>query len=261
MNSELNYADQLNPQPEPPAPAPRSFFSRLIGVYFSPGETFQEIGRAPGWLAPMLTLAIVGALGAWVMIDRIGVERFLGAGIEKGVENGRITREQADQQMEGIRKGAPLIKASFPIIGFVVSILMVLAIAGVAKLGSMMFGVENDFKPLLAATAYALLAVGLVGTILLVILLYLKSPDEIDVENLIGSNLTALLGMAGVKLPKFLHYLFTFVDVFVIWRVILLGIAFAGVSRKLKTSTAITYTATVTVLIALVRATWGAIFG
>ena len=30
-----------------PAAKPQNFFSRLIGVIFSPGETFAEIGRAP----------------------------------------------------------------------------------------------------------------------------------------------------------------------------------------------------------------------
>jgi preprotein translocase subunit Sss1 len=172
-----------------------------------------------------------------------------------------MTQEQADQQMEGMRKGAPFIKASFPVVGFIISVVLVLAIAGLAKLMSMMFGVENDFKPLLTVTAYAMLAVGLIGTVVLILLLYLKPPDEIDRNNLIGSNVAALIGMAGVKLPPFLNHLLGYVDVFYIWRVILLGIGYAAVSRKLKTSTAITYVAGVAVIFALIGAAWGAFFG
>lgn len=259
MSSEQAFDNQLNPQPEPPAP--QSFFSRLIGVYFSPGETFKEIGLAPNFIAPLLVLAIVGAIGSWVLVNRVGVEKFTTQGIEKAVADGTMTQEQADQRIEGMRKAAPYIKASLPLIGFVGSIIFVLIIAGLAKLVSMMFGVENDFKPLVCVVAYSMLAVGLIGTILMAILLYLKPVEEIDIRNPIGSNLTALLEVMGVTLPKFLHYLFTYVDVFYIWRVILLGIGCAAVSRRIKASTGITYAAMVAVIFALLGATWGAIAG
>lgn len=259
MNSELTQDNQLNPQPEPPAP--QSFFSRLIGVYFSPGETFKEIGLAPKLIAPLLVLALIGAIGSWVLVDRVGVEKFTTQGIEKAVQDGRMTQEQADQQIEGMRKAAPYIKASFPVIGIVFSILIVLIIAGLAKLVSMMFGVENEFKPLVAVAAYSMLAVGLVGTVLMAILLYLKPVEEIDIQNPIGSNLAAIVQLGGIKLPKFLHYLFAYVDVFYIWRVILLGIGCAAVSRRMKASTGITYAAMVAAIFALLGAAWGAIAG
>jgi len=106
-----------------------------------------------------------------------------------------------------------------------------------------------------------MLAVGLIATILLVVLIHLKPVDEIDIRNPIGSNLTALLAVVGVKLPKFLHYLFTYVDAFYIWRVILLGIGCAAVSRRMKASTGITYAAMVATIFAVLGAAWGAIFG
>ncbi len=259
MNSEQTYDSQLNPQPEPPAP--QSFFNRLIGVYFSPGETFKEIGLAPRLIAPLLVLALVGAIGSWFFVDRVGVEKFTTQGIEQAVAEGKTTQEQADKQIEGVRKAAPYIKASFPLIGFVASIVLVLIVAGLAKLASMMFGFENEFKPLVAVTAYAMLAVGLVATILLVVLINLKPAEEIDIKNPIGSNVTALLAAAGVTLPKFLHHLFTYIDAFYIWRVILLGIGCAAVSRRMKASTGITYAAIVAVIFALLGAAWGTIFG
>lgn len=259
MNSEQTFDNKLNPQPEPPAP--QSFFSRLIGVYFSPGETFKEIGLAPKLIAPLLVLALVGAIGSWVLVDRVGIEKFMGQGIEKAVADGQMTQEQADQRMEGMRKAGPYIKASFPLIGFVMSIILVLAVAGLAKLVSMMFGVENEFKPLVAVTAYSMLAVGLIATVLMSVLLYLKPVEEIDIRNPIGSNVTALLAVGGVTLPKFLHHLFSYIDVFYIWRVILIGIGCAAVSRRMKTSTGITYSAMVAVIFALLGAAWGMFFG
>jgi hypothetical protein len=49
--------------------------------------------------------------------------------------------------------------------------------------------------------------------------------------------------------------------VFYIWRVILLAIGYAAVSRKLKTSTAMLYTGVVALIVAIVGAAWGAMFG
>ncbi|MGH9803305.1 MAG: hypothetical protein ACRD82_23315 [Blastocatellia bacterium] len=64
-----------------------------------------------------------------------------------------------------------------------------------------------------------------------------------------------------MTLPKFLHYLLAYVDVFYIWKVILLGIGCAAVSRRMKASTGITYAAMVAVIIALLGGAWGAISG
>ncbi|MFN0108058.1 MAG: YIP1 family protein [Blastocatellia bacterium] len=260
MNSEVSYANQSAPQADPP-PIPQGFFNRLIGVYFSPSEAFKEIGLAPTVLAPLLVLALASAIGAWVMVERVGVEKFTSPGVEKALADGQISQEQADQRLEQMRQFAPYIKASFPAIGFVMSIIMVLALAGVAKLVSMMFGVENEFKPLMAVTAYSLLAVGLLGMVVMTIVLYLKPVEEIDITNLVGSNAAALIGMAGVKLPKFVQFLLAYVDVFYIWKVILLGIGGAAVSKRVKTSTGITYAAMVGVVFAILGAAWGAIFG
>ena len=54
--------------PSPPADAiaePSGFVGRLIGVYFSPGETFPGIGRAPKVLVPILALALLSTLGVF----------------------------------------------------------------------------------------------------------------------------------------------------------------------------------------------------
>lgn len=57
-------------------PAARSPLARLMGVIISPGETFQDIERRPGWLFPMVTYMAIFAIcfGVYAMkADWIGI--------------------------------------------------------------------------------------------------------------------------------------------------------------------------------------------
>ncbi|HZI94343.1 MAG TPA: YIP1 family protein [Patescibacteria group bacterium] len=44
-------------------PAPRTTIARLVGVITSPGETFQDISRHPGWLPPFIIYLVVFCIG------------------------------------------------------------------------------------------------------------------------------------------------------------------------------------------------------
>src|SRR5262245_10373620 len=73
-------AGQKPPSPaagDAPAAKPQNFFSRLIGVIFSPRETFAEIGRAPRVFAPLLSLALLGAATHFVVANRYGYENLI----------------------------------------------------------------------------------------------------------------------------------------------------------------------------------------
>jgi hypothetical protein len=263
MNPELSYAAKhASAEPEP---APQNFFSRLIGVWFSPGETFAEIGRAPRILAPMLTLMLIGCVGGYLMINRIGVQTFFSHQFEQAVASGQMSQEDADKQLEKMTTGpaATVTKYSFPVIGLIQYLVIALILAGVAKLVTALMGGENEFKPVLSVTLFALLGTGIITSILLVIVLYLKSPEEIDVNNLLGSNLAALLTVALGKdgLPKFVMALARWVDVFGIWLLTLLSIGYAAVTRRMKTGTFAMALGGLYVVMALIAASWAAIRG
>jgi len=46
--------------PAPEAQAPINHFGRLIGVFFSPKQTFASIAERPSWVAPLLLMVILG---------------------------------------------------------------------------------------------------------------------------------------------------------------------------------------------------------
>jgi hypothetical protein len=263
MNPEISYASQ-NDKIEP-EPTPQSFFNRLIGVYFSPGETFHEIGRAPRLLLPVIVLVLFSAVASYIVISRIPEEvnvRIIEQQVQRQVDSGRINQEQANQQKEQAIQVANFFMRIGPFFAAISSMLLALCFAGVVKLASLIFGIENRFKPLFTVAIYSILAVSIISSILFIILVFIKPADEFDWENPIPSNLAAFLSVAGVaELPRFLKTFLSYADVFTIWRLVLLAIGFAAVSKKLKTSTAGIWLAIVTILIALVHSSWAAVFG
>jgi Yip1 domain len=234
----------------------------LIGVWFSPGETFAEIGRAPRVLVPIILLMVLGCAGGYLMIERIGVRNFFAPGFEQAVANGQMSQEDADKQLETMTAGpaATFIKLSFPLIGLIQYPIMALILVGIAKLITMLMGGDNLFKPLYSVTLYTLLAIGVITTTLLVVVIYLKNPAEIDPNNLMGSNLAALFTLLAGKdgLPKFVMAFARWIDVFSIWMITLLAIGYAAVTKGKKTSSFWWALASIYLVIALIGAAWTA---
>jgi len=258
MNSEMSYGAK----PASAEAAPRNFFSRLIGVYFSPGETFAEMAQAPRALVPIIALALLFAISISFVTSRMPMDRINEDRLQQQIASGRINEAQAEQQREGMRKIAPFMKFIIPISTAIWAIVSVFAFAGLAKLVSMMMGIENKYMPLVSVTTYTMLAVYIVSTVIFVILLFIKPIDEFDWSNPVGSNLAALLAAFGVEgLSKFVKGLLSYVDVFYIWKVALIAIGCAAVSHKLKPSSAMVYAGVVACVIALIGGAWAAMFG
>ncbi|MEP7271447.1 MAG: YIP1 family protein [Acidobacteriota bacterium] len=213
---------------------------RLTGIYFSPGETYPIIGRAPKFILPIILMGIVGAISSFALTHRIGYESMVRKQMESMVEKGWLTPEIAEEQIRKSTTGtaATVGKLQGPIGAGIVYALVILIMTALFKLISMIVGAESDFKPLLGVTAWTFLALGILQLVLLIIVIYLKPPDEIDMINPVGSNLGALLSVVAGSTPKFVKALATWVDVFGIWRIFLLSIGYAAVSRKLSTGTA-----------------------
>ena len=258
MNSEMSYGAK----PAGAEAAPRNFFSRLIGVYFSPGETFAEMAQAPRALVPIIALALLFSISSVFVTSRMPMDRINEDRLQQQIASGRINEAQAEQQREGMRKIAPFMKFIIPISTAIWAVVMVFAFAGLAKLVSMMMGIENKYMPLVSVTTYTMLAVYIVSTVIFVILLFIKPIDEFDWSNPVGSNLAALLAAFGVEgLSKFVKGLLSYVDVFYIWKVALIAIGCAAVSHKLKSSSAMVYAGVVACVIALIGGAWAAMFG
>lgn len=261
MTPETNQAVA---QAEGASSQPKGFFGRLSGIYFTPGETFAEFKFDKSLFVPIiLPIFISMSLGAftnYIVTNRIGYENIVRKQMQSVVDSGWMTQEQADEVIRQSANRSTLAKVRDLIIPFIFGSLMIIAIAGIFRLFSMVMGAENGFKPLIAVTAYTFVAIGIIQVILMTLVLYLKNPDEIDLYNPIGSNLGAILPAIISDPPRFLTSLASWVDVFGIWRVALLSIGYAAVSRRMKTSTAAIFMGLLYVLMAFVGSAIAAAF-
>lgn len=248
--------------PEAEAPKPKSFFSRLGGVYSSPRDTFREIGQAPRILIPFAVLIIIGLLLGFYLSRTLDLESAVIAQMEMMVEQGAITKEQMEERLPMATRFSGIQVIAMTSLG---SIFVCLVIAGYAKLFSLFAGAENRFKPLLSVTIFATLAVTIVQSGLTVLILLMKGSGEVDptqMRSLVASNLGAILSsmLGNDALPRFIMGLATAIDVFVIWMIALLAIGYSVVSRKLKTSTAAIWLGGAYAIIAIISAAVSSIF-
>lgn len=247
---------------------PTGFFSRLGGVYAAPGATFRDVGRSPGILMPIIALIIMGMISTYFTTMKVDLGSMAIDQItEQQVARGNMSQAQADQ----LRERAANRSVAGTIVGAIFAgmmlVIIALVIASVAKLISSTFmGAESTFKALFSVTLYVSLAVGIVQTVIFLVILYFKDPSDLSVGNinsLVASNLGAMLTsiLGEDALPRYLAKLFSWVDIFAIWKIALLAIGYSAVSRKLKTARAATWITTIYVVIALIAAAIPPIFG
>jgi hypothetical protein len=243
-------------------PKPRSFFSRIGGVYASPRDAFGEIGRAPRVLVPLIILLIISLLAGFYILKNMDIESAMAAQLESAVQQGRITQQQMEQQLAMTSRfygiGSILMAPFF-------TLLMALVIAGYAKLFSIFSGAESRFKPLLSVTVYVLIAITVIQSGLTILIIQLKGPGEVDLAHVgsvvassLGAILTSILG--DEALPKFVIGLANAVDVFAIWEIVLLAIGYSVVSKKLKTGAAAFWLVSAYAIIAVIRAAVSSMF-
>jgi Yip1 domain len=102
---------------------------------------------------------------------------------------------------------------------------------------NLLAGANTDFGTSFAITSHAALT-GLVSSLLFILVLYLKPPGTVDMENPVATNLAALLPDDSAK---WLLALLKSIDIFTFWTLILLAIGFAATNpKKLKGSKAFT---------------------
>lgn len=259
MNPELSYASN----PAEPESTPQNFFSRLIGVWFSPGETFAEIGRAPRVLIPTLLLMILAGISAYMLTERYGYENMVRKQMESVAKSGFVPEDRVEEMTRQATTPSAITRGKIQgiVTPAIMTLVILLILSGLFKALSAIMGVKNTFKQIFSVSAYSFLAIALIFTVVFAASIYLKDPAEIDLLNPVGSNLAAILALMGVSLPKFVMGMASFVDVFSIWRLAILAIGYSAVSQKMKVGTAATFLVILYVIVAMLGGAMASLFG
>jgi hypothetical protein len=212
--------------PAPEAPAEIGSIGRVFGAIFNPKPTFESIVRRPSWLLPIILgcLIFIGVVAAFTY--RGGWPSFFE---KQDADNSRVQEmSPADREMtlERQEKIAP----TFGYVeGAIVPFLSALGVAGVLLGAFVLTGsVKADFKTSLAIAAYAGLPWVIQG-LLGVIVILLKDPATVDLQNLVASNPGAFLSSDA---PKWLAALLASIDIFAIWNIALIAVGFSAINPK-----------------------------
>ncbi|MGH9727686.1 MAG: YIP1 family protein [Candidatus Acidiferrales bacterium] len=239
----------------PETPQHIGAFGRIIGAIVNPRPTFEDIARKPNWLLPLLLLIILSLAITAIFSHRVGWRAFMEKQDAQNSRMQQMTPEQREQMLQTQIKIAPIFGYVFGVIGFPIIALVVAAIfMGIFNATS---SAALDFKTSLGVVTHSYMPY-VIATLLGVLILYLKQPDQIDLQNLVASNAGTFL---SADAPKWLLSLCTSLDVFTFWVLGLMAFAYSAVRpKKIKFGSALTWIVGIWVVLVLVKVGFAAMF-
>ena len=187
---------QWQPPPPPPLAAEpdagpgMSTPATLTGIFFEPGRVFESFRSRPKFLVAGLILLVLTAGVTALVYQRVNMEQYIRTKMEQNPRNANQSEEQKEMGVKiGKIVGAVLIPASVPI--------SIAAGAALYLLGVMAFGGSISYKKSLAVWTYSSFPPAILGTIIAVLVLFLKTAEDIDPEHLLVTNPGAFMTGEG----------------------------------------------------------------
>ena len=241
------------PAPEPQPRAPISPVGRIIGMFFSPKATFEDIVRKPSWIAPVAVIVALSLVGVIALNSHFDWRSYITQQIEKNPRAASLSPEQKLQRVEGGAKMAPMFAYIFGLPAPIVMLLLVSLILWAAY--NLMAGAGVNFGQSFAIVTHAWVPITIVGSFIFLLVLFIKPVGTFDLDNPVATNLAILLPEDAAK---WLVVLCKNIDLFEFWKLILLGMGFAAVNpKKLKGGKSYTIVFGAFALYVLCRVAWG----
>ena len=228
MESAGNVAASNEPQ--------MNFFQRLIGVFMSPEDTFEDVKKSPKWVAPLILVLLVTLLFT-MLITPISVPEQMAKQREKMADQG-MSETQIDQALE---TGMRFAKIGAPIAAIFGTMAIMAVLAAILLfLGNILLGGGCRFVDMWSLVIYSYF-IPLLG--MLIKLPLILSKQTIDVPLGLGTFIDS-----GTS---FIYQLMKTMEIFAIWQFVVMAIGFAVFYKFSKIKAFITVFAlfAVTVLI------------
>lgn len=194
------------PLPVPREPEePLSFFEKVTGIFYEPARVFRNLRAHPHWFGAFAVVAVLSLIYSFVFVQRITPERIVDHMVEKVSEMGppfappqavldRMRTDQLSALKNPVERVEGMAKA-------VLGLLLLGAIgAALSMLFVLVFGGRINFWQSLAVTFYAWLPVVTIQKLLGIVIIFLKSPDDLhpirNQDTTLQDNLSILLAPA-----------------------------------------------------------------
>ena len=179
--------------PDMPTPA------TLANIFFEPGATFDALRARPRFLVAALILVLLALSVTLLIFQKMSFEQVVRRAVEGSPRTQQLTPDQKEQIIR--QQSGPIGKAfayGIPTVGVAV---VIAAGAALYMLGASLMGGRLSYKQALAVWTYSSFPPAVLGTLLAVVLLFLKSADDLDFNRpgagLVVTNLGALIGPGG----------------------------------------------------------------
>lgn len=159
----------------------------LTGIFFEPSRTFESLRARPRFLVAGIVLLVLACLVTVIVYTKVDMDQYIRDRIERSPRAGEISEAQKDMQVRvGKTIGMIAIPLSVPIV--------IAAGAALYMLGVLAFGGAISYTKSLSVWTYSSLPPSVLGALIAILVLFLKSSDSIDPERVAVTNPGALLG-------------------------------------------------------------------
>jgi hypothetical protein len=222
------YAGGSLAGPDVSADKPPSAAASLIGIFFEPVRTFESFRQRPRFVVAACLIAVVLSFSTALIYQRVGFENILRAQLERSGTN--ITPEQKESIIALQTK--PVMRA-IGVISPIVTLTIAFAAGGALYLlGVLAMGASIGYRQALSVWVYSSLPPAVLTAFANIVILFVKSPDDIDVarsaRGLVHANLGVLVDASAHPV---LTTAVSSVDLFVIYGLVLAVFGLQKVAR------------------------------
>jgi len=213
------------PQALEPQPSGMSEISRITGVFFEPSKTFEDVAARPTFWVPLVLVLLFATVYLFLFSQHVGWERMLRHQFEMSSRTAQMPPEQREAAIQMQLRFVPI----FGYVGVLLGVPLFDLVWAAVLLGIVkgIMSVPVRFKQVFAVVCYAAMP-SLIFTMLTIAVMFMKNPDDFNMQNPLVFNPGALMDPASSS--KFLYSFASSLDVFGIWTLVLIafGLKAAG---------------------------------
>ncbi len=213
--------------PAAATPEPISAVEAVAGTFLSPGATFKRLVERH-WtfvVIPLVLIMIFNVVSVVLMRNRVDMKQLVRDQIRQSRFADQLSDAQIEEAAEREASRPAAVTAVFACLFLVVTVLFLAALFWLVLLA---FGFDINFKRSLLAVGFAMLPM-VVGAVLFVVILFIKDPNSIDIQNAVATNPAAFLDREATAKP--LYVLLQSLDLFKAWMIFLLSVGLAAAAR------------------------------
>jgi hypothetical protein len=217
---------ELLPEAEP-QPKGLGEGSRLTGVFFEPAKTFADVAARPSFWVPLILVIVVALCFMVLYGQHVGWDRMIRHQIETSSRAAQLSPEQRETQIQMSAKFAPIFGYAGVLLGVpLVTLIWAAVLLGIVK---GMMSAQVRLKQVFAIICYASLP-GVIMMLLAIAVMFMKPPEDFNMQNPLVFNPGAF--MDPTTTSKFIYSLASALDLFGLWKLVLIGIGLKAAGGK-----------------------------